>query len=92
MKRLRLANLRDVDLVAQPVENLRAVRLRIDRVQLHPLDVAFALLSLSDRMEIAACSLPNPREGRERAEVVQRDGIDVVALGVDVRGCAHGST
>jgi hypothetical protein len=93
MEGCRLAGLPDVDVVPQPVEELRPVRLRIDGLELHPLHVGVILDPIVDRVAVDSAPLPDSSERSERAEGVQRAGVEVERLGVDVvRASAHGES
>ena len=91
---LDLARLHDVHVVAQAVEQLRAVGLRVDRLQLVVLDEDVAQAALDHRavrvgsrtggMVVEALhALPDAGHRAQRAEVRERVGI-AVGLGVDV--------
>ncbi len=84
VKRLRLARLHDVRVVAQPVKQLRTVRLTIDRFQLVVLVERVALGPLGNGMLVRADAFPRSGERRERSEVGECVGVSV-RFGVDVR-------
>ena len=77
----------DVQMIAQPVEELRAVRLRVDRLQLDPLIIfaRFGAVGLGVDID-PALALPDSGQPPQRAEVGERFGIDVLGLGEDLRG------
>src|SRR5262249_14942176 len=77
----------DVNMVAQSVEKLRAVRLRVDRLHLDALAIRSLLRTLRLGIEVHAfASLPDSGETTERAEVRERVGIDLGGLGENVFG------
>src|SRR5262249_11058563 len=79
-----LVELVDVEVVAESVEELRPVGLRVDRFEDHPLDVRFRQASRGDRVQIAALSLPGSRQRSQRSEVPERVEVEVDGLGIDV--------
>ena len=87
----RVTGLGDVHVVAQTVEVLRPVGLRVDRLQLVALDVHVGLgATLVERDGVrvgAGRALPDPGQRGERAEVGERVGVEV-GLGEDVAGHA----
>jgi hypothetical protein len=94
VERLHLARFDDMDVVAQAVEELRAVGLRVERLQLVMLDEdivqapvdyrAVDVRSGTDGMIVAALgALPDPGKATKRTEVRERDGVSV-RLSVDV--------
>src|SRR6185295_4378930 len=67
------------------IEQLRAVRLRIDRLQLVPLDEDLTLRTSCRGMHVLTGPLPDAGHARERSEVLQC--VDAgVGLRVDVGG------
>ena len=86
VERLHGVGLDDVRVVAEPVEELRAVRLRIDRLELVPLDEGLLLRASGRGMDVFADgALPDAGHAGQRTEVLQR--VDVgVGLRVDVSG------
>ncbi len=85
---------RDVDVIAQPVEELRPVRLRIDRIEIDILDEDAALRPIGLGVEIHPLArLPAARQPPQRPQIGERIGIDVTRFGKDVRGEAgHAKT
>lgn len=91
VKRLDLVRLDDPRVVTQPVEQLRPVGLRIDRLQLHALDESLPLGAIGLRIHVdAARAFPYARHAGERAEI--GEGVDFwFGFGVDVLGVVlHG--
>src|SRR5205085_1912144 len=87
VERLDLPRLDDVQVVAQAVEELRAVHLRIDRLQLDALDERVVLAAFRGRVLVAPrATLPDAGHRPQRPEVRECVGIDVSRLGEDVRG------
>ncbi len=77
----------DVDVVAQAVEQLGAVRLRVDRLHLDPLEEVASLRALGLGVEVHAfTALPDAGQAGEGPEVGQGIGIDVLGLSEDVLG------
>ena len=77
----------DVDVVAQAVEQLRPVGLRVDRLHLDALDIFAPLRPVGLGVEVDALRpSQSPASRAQRPEVRQRVGIDVVGLGEDVVG------
>src|SRR5258707_13045553 len=75
----------DVRVVAQPVEPLRPVCLRIDRLKHRMLDILPMLRTVRLRVYVrSGHRLPRARQPAERPEVRQRVGIDIGRLGEDV--------
>jgi len=73
-----------VDVVAEPVQQLEAVRLRIDRLELESLRVRLVEAAFADRVLVHPAALPFPRQRPEGPEIAERDEIHVGALGEDV--------
>ena len=68
----------DVDVIAQAVEQLRAVGLRIDRLEVDPFDVDAPLGPVGLGIEVDALArFPAPGQPSQRTEIGQRVGIDV---------------
>ena len=89
VERLDLARLDDVGVVAQAVEELRPVRLGVDRLQLVALDERVSAGAVGDGMLVGALrALPDARHRRQRAEVGQRVRV-ALGLGVDVLAVPH---
>ncbi len=73
VQRLDIIRLDDVAVVAQAVEQLRAVGLRIDGLQLHALDVRLKLRTRGFRIHVEAHrARPDARHGAERPQVGER--------------------
>ena len=100
VERLDLPDLVDVGVVAQAVEELRAVRLEVDRHELVVLDEHGGIGTAEHRMEVVASdAFPCTRERSEWAEVGERlrvagglgEQVVPVAVGVhDALRLAHG--
>ena len=76
---------RDVDVIAQAVEQLRPVGLRVDRLEVDPLDKLAALGPVGLGIEVdALVALPSAGQPPQRAEISQRVGIDIARFGEDV--------
>ena len=72
MEGLHLAGLDDVGVVPEPVEELGAVGLTVDRLQFVALDEGVALGAVGDRMFVAPLGpLPDAGQGGERAQIGQ---------------------
>ena len=84
---LDLPRLDDVHVIAQAVEELRPVCLRIDRLQLDALDEDLPLgpVRLGIHVETAD-ALPDAGHVGEGTEILQGMGVDVGRLGIDVVG------
>src|SRR5204863_30183 len=91
--RLDLSGLHDVRVVAKAVEELRPVRLWVDRLQLDALDVRLLAWAVSLRLHVeAALAFPDAGHPSQRSEILQRIDVDVRRFGVDVFGeLTHGS-
>jgi len=84
---LDLARLGDVDVIAQAVEQLRPVRLRIGGLGVDGLDVRLPSVAVTERIDVEALGpLPLAGQRRQRPEVGQGVDVDVFLLGVDVFG------
>ena len=69
----------DRDVVAQAVEQLRPVGLRVDRLEPRPLDIGAALGPVGLGVDVDAVGrAPFAGEAGERAEVGERVGVDVL--------------
>ena len=79
-------------MVAQAVEQLGAVGLRVDRLQVDALDVLALLGPPGLGVEVdALLALPDAGQAAQGPEVGERVGIDVRGLGEDVVGeLGHG--
>ena len=76
-----------MDVVAQAVEELRPVRLGIDRLHLDAFEIVASLGPVGLGIQVdALAAFPDAGEAAQRAEVRQGVGIDVFRLGEDVVG------
>jgi hypothetical protein len=84
----------DMDMIAQPVEQLRAIGLRIDRLEIDPLDELAPFRPIGLGVEIDSLArFPATRQPPQRPEIGQGIGVDIGRLGEDVRGeGSHGGS
>jgi hypothetical protein len=70
-----------MDMIAQAVEELRPVGLRVDRLHLDALVIVPLLRPVGLRVDVdPALPFPNAGEPAQRPEMRQRFGVDVVGL------------
>jgi len=75
----------DVDVVAQPVQQLRAVGLRVYRLHLDAFEILPLLRTVRLGTEIdAAHPFPDAGEAAQRAQIGQGFGVDIFGFGEDV--------
>jgi len=89
---LDLPRLHDVRVVAQPIEELRAVGLGIDRLQFDAFNEHLLLRALGLGVDVkAASALPDSGQAGQWPEILQRVNVEVRGFGVDVLGIVgHG--
>jgi hypothetical protein len=97
VERLDLAGFHDVDVVPQSVEDLRPVRLPVDRLEVVVLDEVVLLGAFGNRVVVgtpwtfpAAGHRPQRTEPTERVRITLGLGIDVGSVSIGCRPCHVG--
>jgi hypothetical protein len=78
--------------IAQAIEKLRAIGLRVDRLQFDPLGEFLALGTFGLGIEVDAfLAFPDSRQPAQRPQIGQAVGIGIVLFGEDIVGkIGHG--